>query len=48
MGLDKMRRETILIINTTDVLFKQISNYSINGFIVGGSAGEEVMVSYGF
>jgi hypothetical protein len=34
VGNDKLKRSTILIINKTDVLFKQISNYSIHGFMV--------------
>lgn len=30
VGLDKMKRETILIANSREMLFRQISNYSIN------------------
>lgn len=30
VGFDKMKRETILIANSREMLFRQISNYSIN------------------
>ena len=33
-----------MIVNGKDVLFKQVSNYSIEGFIVL----EEVIISYGY
>ena len=44
IGLDKMRRETISIIKGEDMLFKQISNYSIEGFKALNSA----LLTYGY
>ena len=44
VGLDRMKRELLMIVNGKDVLFKQVSNYSIEGFIVL----EGVILSYGY
>lgn len=49
VGSDKMKREVILILNSQDVLFKQVSNYSITNFTLAANPkGQEMIVSYGF
>lgn len=44
-----MKREIILILNSQDVLFKQVSNYSIHNFALASKEnGDELIVSFGF
>lgn len=48
VGLDRMKRETILIINYSEVLFRQISTYPIHSFLLAGRGDQEKLVTYGF
>jgi hypothetical protein len=49
VGLDRMKREVINIISEGSVVFRQISNYSINGaLLVSGASFEHGIVTYGF
>lgn len=50
VGVDRARREVILIVNGSEVLFRQVSTYPIHELMLveGGESGEERMVSYGF
>jgi len=49
IGLDKLKREVINIINNNSVIFRQISNYNIFGAILISSRGfEEGLLTFGY
>lgn len=49
VGLDKLKREVINIVKGNEVIFRQISNYNMNGMaLVWEECFEFGIVSFGF